>query len=452
MPSTRRRFLAGVTALTGGLAGCNESTSDAVRETVTPVEVPRTDREILREAAGIEVPTFPPAVVVSDAHLKSAIGQLERLRDSLVEAAESREEPGQHEEWVARGRSPEDTVDYVEERIDRARGMGPSREALETVRDALHDAATGVGYLRAEAGDLTTSDVEAALEAEQSAVDAVRDGMEYRVDAPVAENLPTVHRAEEILRRLRGGVGPGVRPADGDDVATDAAASEPPPTPMPEPGPRDVAERYHRLERVRRTRDDVEQFLETATDEGARSLRADLERNLADVRSELEPIAADYRGEEGQGGGGSLAEEIRGIRRSVGGRADRHLATTPASPPDGDLVRVLVEGVRRLVSFHSVDVGVERTLERLDGRQFPTAALLEEKRRAVEHVEAAAGAPALGRTFAETAPQLLGRRTGIDGDDAQGVERIARLHVYYVSGGEWARRGVARADGLSESL
>lgn len=465
MPSTRRRFLTGVTALAGAIAGCNESTTRAVDETVTPVEVPRTDREILEEVDAIEVPSIPPAVVVGDGHLQSAIGQLERLRGSLLEAAETRNEPF-GDGGFGRGRTPEEIVERVDERIRRARETGPSEEALDILRRVLDDVARPLGYLRAESGELTMADVDVALEAERSAVSDLRGDLEYRVATPVAEHLPTLGAAEETHYRLDDS-GARVAPAASDDGAHDReAVSEPEPTPTSDPDPGHVAERYYRLERVRRHRDDVERYLETATDGAAPSLRADLEAELADVRAELEAVAAEYRGEAGPGGGGSLPEELRGMRRSVGGRIDRYLSRTAASPSDGDLVRVLFDGVQRLVTFRSVDVGVERTLERLDGRRFPTAALLEEKRRAVEHVETAAESPALGRRFAETAaespalrrrfaetaPQLLRTAGGFGPDEAPGVEDVARMHVYYIGGGEWAARGVSRGEAIAAAL
>lgn len=451
MPSTRRRFLTGVTAVTGVLAGCNESTGRAIEETMTPLEVPRTDREILQATNAVDVPSIPPAVVVSEPHLASAIDQLERLRGSLLEAVESRDDPV-GEVGYGRERTPEEILERVDERIRRARETGASDEALDAVRGVLDDVARPVGYLRAESGDLTVSDVESAIEKELSAVDAIREDLEYRVATPVTEYFPTLRAAEDAIRRLDGRERPHTMPASEDHGVSDReTASEPEPTPTPEPHSGDVADQYVRLERIRRRRDDVERYLETATDDDAPSLRAPLETELADLRAELATVADEYHTDEGHGGD-SLRESVEGMRRSTGSRAGRYLSNTPAEPRDGDLVRILFAGVDRLVSFRSVDAAVSLTLERLDGRRFPVEALLEEKRRAADRVAAAADAPAIGRAFAASAPRILrsGDRRYSEADPT--VEELARMHVYYVGAGEWAALGVSRARGLSESL
>jgi hypothetical protein len=461
MPSTRRGFLAGVTALAGGLAGCNDRTGRAVDRTVTPVEVPRTEREVLRKVTAIEAPSIPPAPVVSEAHLESAIDQLDRLKRSLADVVESREKPvGDAPRFGPEG-TPEATVEQVDERIRQARETEPSAEALDALGTTLHDVAMWIGYLRADSGDLSLADVEDALEVERAAVRAVRDDLEYRVAVPVADNLPAMHAAEQRFQRLGDDDRMEVQPAEGDAVERNAtAASEPEPTPTPEPEPtptpepdaEHVAHRYYRLERVRRQRDDVERYLETATDDGAPSVRAPLQRELTDVRKALEPIAAEYRTDEGQSRGESLVESIKGLRRSFGGGPHRYLSRTPAEPPDGELVRVLFDGVEQLVSFRATDAGVERTLERLEGRRFPTETLIGEKQRAAERLEHAAEQSALHRAFAGRAEQVLRSADEFEHREDANVEQVARMHALYVASGEWADRAVDRADAISSAI
>ena len=433
MPSTRRRFLAVAAGLAATTAGCNDDTARSARETVTPVDVPRTDEEVLREAAAIDVPTLPPPVVVSDAHHAAAVDQVESIRDAFRERLAAADDPVEVEAVVGTPDTPEAVLEAVEERLATAREAGPTPAALEGLRRALRVVASAHGYLLAETGDVDVEALREAIEAEEAAAGGLRERFDYRIASPGA-SLPTMYAAERALARL-----------------ADARHARPRPgRPEDGPAPGQVGSMYHRLELARRRRDDVARYLETATDPDAAPRRAVLGAALAAVREELAAVADRY-GPDGaeRPDGGTVADDLRAIRWSVAGRCERYLSEEPADPRDGDRVRVLLEGLDRLLEFRSLDAAVERTVERLDAREFPTGRILEEKRRAVEGLERAVGAPALGRRLARTAPQLLGAADRLHERDAVDVETLARAHLYCAGAAEWVDLGLEHGDELA---
>lgn len=434
MPSTRRRFLAVAAGLAASTAGCNDDTARSARKTVTPVDVPRTDEEVLREAAGIDVPTPPTPVVVGDAHHDAAVEQVESIRDAFRERLAAADGPVQVEAVVGSPDTPEAVLDAVEERLEAAREVGPSPGALDTLRRALRIVASAHGYLLAETGDADVDALRKAIEAEEDEADALREGFDYRVAEP-GTYLPTLYEGERALARLEDAHHAGVRPGQ----------------PEEGPAPGRVGLLNHRLSLARRRRDDVARFRATATDPGVPSRRAALVGALAAVREELAAVAGRYgSGGEERPEGRSTADRLRATRWTVGRRCERYLSEEPADPLDGDRVRVLLDDVDRLVEFRSLDAAVERTLARLDAREFPTGRLLEEKRRAVDGLERAATAPALGRRFVETVPKLLeGADKFHEGEADVDVETFARAHLYYAGAAEWVERGLERGEELA---
>jgi hypothetical protein len=434
MPSSRRGFLAGATALAATLAGCNDETARSQRETVTPVEVPRTDEEVLREAAALDVPSLHAPVVVSEAHHAAAVEQVEANRDALVGRCQETDTPVDFEDVLGATDTPDAVLDEVDRRLEAARNTGPSPEALEVLRRALRQVATANGYLLAETGDADVERYREAVESEEAAADPLREAFDYRVAEP-GEYLPTLYAAEQALDRLEDASETEVRPGRADG----------------EPDSRLVATLNYRLELARRRRDDVERYLATATDPEGPPLRGPIGEELDAVRAELSAVADRYGADSGdRPDGQTVADDLRGIRWSVGRRCERYLSSEPDAPPAGARVRVLLDGVDRLLEFESIDAAVERTVDRLGSREFPADRLLEEKRRAVDGLERAASAPALHRRLADTPARIVASADRFHRrEDDMDVERLARTHLYYAGAAEWVERGLARADGLA---
>jgi hypothetical protein len=157
MPSTRRSVLLGATGALAALAGCNESTSDGPRSTVTPVDVPRTKAEALQEAAELDWSEVPGAVHVTDDHLTDAIEDTERLIADLRSVLERGEDLDLQELGRHVQHDPREIPERAGARLESARETGPSEEALSTVKRAVHDVGLAVGYIEAELGDLDSA-------------------------------------------------------------------------------------------------------------------------------------------------------------------------------------------------------------------------------------------------------------------------------------------------------
>lgn len=436
MPSTRRRFLAGATVLAASVAGCNEESQRSVGGTVTPVTVPRTDEEILREATAIDAPSVPSPVVVTDAHHAAAVEHAETLRDSITERLESVD--GSVDDGHV-GRSPEAVLEDAEDQLEAARGASPSEEALETLRRAVEDLARADGLLGVELGDVDADSLRAGIETERATTDALFDRVDYRIARPVADSLPTAYAAERTLDGVR-----DLRNAERD--LEEAEADE-------EPRPRVLATVYRNLEGRRRRRDDAERYLEAATDPDAPSLRPAIQLELDELEEELAAVADGVSDRERESTDGeAAADEIRSIRWNVGERTARYRSELSNYREDGRRLRGLFGAVRQKVEFESIDAAVERTVPLLREREFPTGRLLEEKRGAVEALERAAGGSPVQRQFAANARQLLSAADRYGQSDSTDARQAAQIHLQYVGAAEWADRGLSRGDSLSSSL
>lgn len=306
MPSTRRRFLLGAAA-TAGIAGCNERSPRAGEGTVTPVEVPRTDHEYVREALAIDAPTLPLATRVSEVHWSAAVGHVESLQDSIREQIDTVDGPVEN---YTHQRQPERVLEEADDRLGDARRAGPSESGLDTLHRVVNDLARADGFLRAEFGSLDADALRAEVEAERERTDAVVESIEYRIANPIEDALPTAVAAERTLDAAD-----SLRNAD--RVLDDADADE-------ETRPERLATVYRYLERHRRRRDDAERYLETATDENAPSLRSAIDAGLDALEEELAGVADRFpEGNREALDDESVRDYFDGIRRSVGRRTGR---------------------------------------------------------------------------------------------------------------------------------
>lgn len=438
MSSSRRRFLVGVTGVCAGIAGCNERSSREIEETVTPVDIPRTKEELLREATSIETPSVPSPKVVSKAHHQTAIEHLKRLHGELTDRLDAREEPPDFEEYPGLPDSAETVVENVEERLAEAREMDPSREAVNTVRRAVGEAAIAVGYLRNEAGDLDAATLRDALAEEQAAIETLRDALEYRLAAPIEASLPAAFVAEETLQRLDD-------PKRVSERIEDAESHE------KRRRRHDLASVYSRLERLRRQREDVSWYLRKATNAEAPPRRGRIDAERDAIREELAtfvekaPTETESRRETAVG-------SIRSIRSNAVERCKQTLEELPESREDGRRIRGLLEATRRVIECEAIDAAATTTLEALDGESFPEETLPDEKRRAVENLQRAVEAAPLERQLAATAARILSSADRVRDGESVERRRLVRAYFIYNVAREWVDLAFERGDALADTL
>jgi len=439
-PSTRRRFLTGAAGALAVLAGCNEQSSPSRRGTVTPVDVPRTDEELLQEAANIDVPSVPKAVIVSESHLQAAIDHIKSVRSTVESVlADSDIEPENYD--GIRYGTPKSILDDTEQRLEDVRELGRTEQALSIASNTLRELSRLLGVLQAETGAADGESLRKEIEAERDAIDALPSQFDYRVATPVERYLPTLYTAESKLENLTQGPFPA-------RAETEEADDETVP-------PSRIGELRLHLEHLRRQRDDVERFHATATDESAPPVRDGIDDALTQLEAEVRQIAEEY-GAEPSGQREDLGEtaegRIRGVRRSVGARSRRWTEGFEEFRQDGRRMVGLLEVTEWLLLFEGVDAAVDRTLTRLGPDDFPTESVVTEKRRAVEALEAVADGTALQRRFAERSHGLL---RSADSRAERGIgntEEVAFVHLLYVSAKECANRAATRSETVSEAL
>lgn len=459
MPSTRRRFLtAGAVGVGVAVGGCADApTEREIQETLTPVEVPRSDAEHLREAAEIETPSIPPVVVVTDDHLAAAARQVESVVESvhdLVSETEFEERPP--------GVPAADEVDrrLTEASADlddvRAGEYGTAVEALESLRNILGRLAEMRGALEAADGmeDAEVEGLWRAVHRQRDAEAAVSDRVEYRVAAPVAERLPTLHAAESMLRGggpARRGRVVGGRHGDLDSAENVLELVEGQEEVREEP--RAVGEVRRHLALHRRRVNDADRWLEWATDPEAASCRAAVEDALTEVVGRAEDIAATYEVDD-RPDGETVHDHILEIRYMVGSRGSRLADRARSARAESRPLLGLLDLLEWQVEFESVDLAVEATTERLDRPEFPTGDLVDEKRRAADRLESLADAPATARHLASRADGIVrnGRVIPRAADSDVDVDVVANAYLRYAVVAEWADRAVERGDELSARL
>lgn len=438
MSSSRRRFLVGLTGVFAGIAGCNERSSREIEETVTPVDVPRTKEELLREAASIETPSVPSPKVVSKAHHQTAIEHLKRLHGALTDRLGARDEPPDFEEYFGLPDEAETVVENVEERLAAAREMGPSREAVNTARRGIEEAAIAVGYLRTEAGDLDAATLRDGLDEEQAAIETLRDTLEYRLAAPIEASLPAAFVAEETLQRLDD-------PQRVSERIEDAESYE------KRRRRHNLASVYSRLERLRRRRDDVSWYLRKATNVEAPPRRGRIDAERDAIREELATFV-ERASTETETRGETAVGNIRRIRSNAVERCKRTLEDLPESSEDGRRIRGLLEATRRAIEYEAIDAAATTTLEALDGESFPEETLPDEKRRAVQNLQRAAEAAPLQRQLTATAVRILSSAERVRDDESVEQRRLVRTYFIYNVAREWVDLAFERGDALADTL
>lgn len=435
MPSTRRRLLLGAAGTIAALAGCNESTSGGPRSTVTPVDVPKTKAEALAEAAEIEWPEIPSSVRVTDDHLAAATADAERLVSDLQSTIEDGEEVDLSGLNRPAPTTPEEIIERAESQLEAARENGPSREALSTVQRAIREVALALGYIEAKRGDLDREGLEAAVDEEQAATEALVDRFSYRVADPLAEYLPTLQAAEVMLGDVRtiDNLRKALAEADSDHADEETAYA--------------VVRRE--IASHRRNRKDAARLLATATDERRPSVRSAIEVALSGVRSEVEAIADTYADRDPPNGA-SVEGEIRNIRFHVGHRSQRWLSEL--EDHDGEQpLRLLLDVAAWLVEFESLDTAVARTVGAMDDEEIPGDAIVSAKRDAVDALRAAAEGSALQRELAARSSILI-RSADRNADRNEDARTVARTHLLYAAADEWGTRALERADAVAAAL
>lgn len=465
MPSTRRRFLAGCALAAGPtVAGCSDDTDPApeLEETLTPVEVPRSDREILAEAADLDAPSIPSAIVVTDDHLEAAATEVESAI-AEVEDLNAEADRDQVDVDVPDAADVEWRVHAAGEVVEDVRSDGPSRDGLSSLRQVLEDMGELRGILRTVTGRTDLGAIQEAIDRQRGDERDLRHGIDYRIAEPVGEHLPTRRAAWETLATLDG-LQDAAELLDGADQ--DA-----------EQHPRRIGD----IERVRvrheRRLDDAERWLETSSDPGAPPIADGIAAELVALHEEAERIGAEHAGEDDAGDsladridavrvrigrrGVRIAEELDGLVDELDGRADDGDAFESTGDGDGEdagaLARVrgvetLLNGLEWLVEYEAVDVAAERTIDQVGDREFPTPEVLEAKRRAVERIEHVAGASPIERHLARRSTVVVDHGDGHPRRDVADLEAVAYAHFVYTAAAEWADRGAASGGRLSDRL
>lgn len=436
MPSTRRSVLLGAAGTIAALAGCNESTSDGPRSTVTPVDVPKTRGEALEEAARLDKPEITPGVRVTEDHLAAAIADAESLVSDLRSAIDRAGDDIDLRDLQRRGADePDDVVRRAESRLESVREMDPSQDALSMVNGAVREVALPLGYIEAELGDLDRETLETAIDDEVAATEALADRFSYRVAAPISAYLPTL-RVAETTRPDPGDIENAREPlADAESGRIDEANA--------------IALARRQLEVNRRSRTDAARFLTTATDSDRPSVRAAIEDGLSAVHSEVEAIAETYADRDPPDNI-SVEGEIRNIRIHVGRRSRRWLSELEDDDGSSSL-RLLLDVSRWLVEFASLDAAVARTIDAMDDEEIPSDAILAAKRDAVDAIGSASEGTALQRELASRSASLVrtADRNATTSDDAR---TVARTHLLYAAAAEWAVRALERGDWVASTL
>ncbi|WP_178916922.1 hypothetical protein [Natronomonas gomsonensis] len=439
-PSTRRRFLAGTAGALAVLAGCNEQSSPSRQGTVTPVDVPQTDEELLQEAANIDVPSVPKAVIVSESHHQAAIDHIESVRSAVESVlADSDIEPENYD--GVRYGTPKSILDSTEKRLEDVRDLGRTEQALRVASNTLRELSRLLGVLQAETGAADAESLRSELEAERDAIDALPGQFDYCVATPVERYLPTLYAAESKLDNLTERPFPTrAETEEADDEAVQ---------------PSRIGELRLHLEYLRRQRDDVEQFHATATDESAPSIRDRIDDALTGLEPDIRSIVEEHGTEapEQPGGSGRPGEtRFRSVRQSVSRQGRRWATDLDDYREDGLRVLALVDATEWLVLFEAVDTAVDRTLARLEADDFPAETIPTEKRRAAEAVTTVAEGTALQRQLAGRAHGLLRNGDRHAEREVAITEETAFAHLLYVSAAECARQGVARSGATLDTL
>lgn len=434
MPSTRRHFLLGAAGTLAALAGCNETASDDY-PTVTPVDVPQSQSEALKEAAAIGWPELPPAVPVTDARLDPAMAHAEALVSDLRTAAEHHPDVDLRDMRRSMPNDPNDIVERAESELQSAREADRARAALTRVKSTIRDVSLALGYMEAKTGTLDRTVIETMVDDEWDALNALTERFSYRIADPIGNHLPPLYEAERQLTNLRH--------LDHAQEQLEAAADEE----IHEHSAFALARQNVEINRLRRKT--IAILHESATDPDAPSFRAAIPPVLGDLREEVEAIADSYADREPPNDA-TTKSRIRNVRIHVGRRSRRWLRELDEN--DGEpSVRVLVDLVMWLTEFGALDAAVARTVDQFENGEVPAESVIEAKRDAADGMEIAAAEMPLHRHLARRTETLLETADRIAASEAND-RSVARVHLFYAGAAEWTRRSVRRGSDLVAAL
>ena len=431
MQFTRRRLLCVAGAALA--AGCSESEEPTRDGTVTPVEVPRSPEGALSEAVDVPVPTVPTGVLLGDDHRRQVIEHLEELRDRSE--ADLADADGIDPNDIPRELGGPGRIESAGERIESlAESSDPER--FRRVDRKFRSLGRVAGYARARSGGLDVDRLREALESEQSATDALVDGVEYRIAPPVARHLPTVEAAEQALGHAENRLSAAERAVEAAAEAEDSDRST------------HVGTAWGRIEQARIARTNAAGFLGTATDPAAPSRRAAVDDAYRTVREATEIPGPPPEVESADR---QRTERMRTVLSSVLSRASE-VHERPVDEAGGsERVGELLTAVRVRNEAHAFVGAAESTLERLDGDSFPPGAVVEEKRRAVNSVSRLAETAPLKRELGGLAEDIIeyGDRLAAGSEE---TNALTGAHFVYVGARRFVERSLASGERLSAAL
>jgi hypothetical protein len=433
MPFSRRGFFATTGAAL--LAGCNEADQPTREETVTPVDVPLSSDAALAEAADIEVPAIPSAVIVSDEHQADLVARAEGLVETADEEATSADDVELSDVWGSL-RNPENVLGRAREAVETLRETRSRREYRRAI-SRLEDVGTVLGYVRAETSELDVEAVRAALEREQAAFDALQDRFEYRFRAPVDRYLPTITAAESGIERTRNELSRAERGVEGLDSGPEPVTSQ------------DIAGAWARIELVRLWRTNAVGFARTAVDP-SRPLRRDAVTDV--LGTQLDEVASQELLRDEDAGSVQVPQRIRSIVSTVRSRRSQLLrGADPGDPANPSTSKLLFNSLQVRAEIEAFGAAGELTFELLERETFPAKRLVSEKREAVQRLEALTGAAPLPRRLGRLAEDMVTFGDRLE-SASRGGNPVATAFFVYVAAREYVDLALDRAETLTSAL
>lgn len=426
MDKSRRRFIAA--AGVALIAGCNEQSQPEPERTVTPVDVPESPGDVLEAVEDVPVPSIPPATIVSEDHRRSVIQHVsERIR--TTEAALAAADDVDLDD-VGSLRVADDPMEAARAQLQRYR-TSPSPRQFGSVVRAYRDVATVLGHVWAATGNLDAEKIRTAFNNVNDRYDELTDDVDYRLASPVVQYLPTVAAAEATFDRAENHRYAGHR-----DFSAIAEAS-----------PGVVSEVWRSIELLRLERVNATGYVATALDPSAPPRGRAIARTVGTQLEALTMLEVPRRAD-----GRPLPSRIRTVLSSVRARRSNVLASAdPTDPETAQRVERLIETVRIKGQLEAFEVAADETFPRIDDEDgFPAERLPEAKRRAVDRLDALAGAAPLQRHLGRLAEDMVsyGDRLG----PGQGTDPVASAHFIYVAAREFADLSMRRGEELADVL
>jgi hypothetical protein len=426
MRISRRRFVAAA----GGacLAGCNSAEEPERTETVTPVDVPRSDGEVLEAVDSVPVPSIPPAPTVSTAHRRSVVTHVaDRIETAEAALAEADD--------VAL--ADVERLDDLEGSFDAYRSnlaayeADPDRRRFRRLARTVDDVARIIGHVRSATGDLDADGIRTAFAAAREDAVELTDGLEYRLAPPVVERYPTATAGEAVLDRIE-----DVRLAAQREVAE-----------LAEPTPTEAAAVWRSVESLRLETTNAAGYLETGLDPAAPSRTVAIASLAGDHLEALESLAVPRRAD-----GRAIPPRIETALSSARSRRSELLAAAdPTDPERARRLELLTEAVRVRGHLEAFDAAAEATFPLLDSDAgVPAEELMPEKRAAVEGLDRLAGAAPLPRSLGEIAEPLV--TYGDRLKENQGTNPVAATYFMYVAAGAVVDLSIERGERLAAAL